>query len=826
MSDNIGDQDWAAGVFWSQPSPIHPMAALNRNLTGWDVTGGANASALEAPMDLDFPPNRSDTSLDYPSTDSGYYGDPNYSGVFDRLAKWDIWLQGWFVQSGGKFPTNEEIRAFSHLIRLPIQAIRGRFEMYRQISEEPTASFNSTGENSYGTSSGQAPSDAMVSTPMTGQVDQTEYNSTNSGHASSESIVDISVIRQLYQSQQNGTNFMENVQYVGDDALETPFFPLPITLTSSFNTPSESRSLIASTEDCSSNSRKAGKVPLTDSLHICIHRICEIKRLRGCGRMRRNETPKGAYWCTLQKECRKRFRSPSDLKRHEAIVYPQRAFFCTLCGDLGNAQKSHVFFREDKICDHFNKYHPSVTVNDITEYEVPLVGLPFMEKCNFKSCDYIAPSWDERHSHLKAHFQSGTTMDDWQQEDTDDVDEHKDTSYQEPENEGPKKEDPEDEEPENAMCDSDDSDSDCTSDDGDDFDANDSGSESDSDGGDDENDGDNNSNGQGGSNDSHHDHQGQDYNSSHMPPSSDGRGGSGYQMYQCLMSNTAAGWYSGNNLLGKADNDTPLCKLENSTGDHQSNGLSRRVKEEVSEKGGFSIVRKFLTQPFHRTNPHMAPSDSDHKRCFAIKEVRNDHIASFQREVRALSMLRQEHLVTMLAWYSSTNPNGSPIHSLVLEYADFDMAAFFSNIPQPTDATNVAKHWNELRDLAGGLKSIHQVPLKGQVGRIYHGLHADIKPDNILRIGNKWKLADFGFSDFVLAEGDKPPTFKVAGGTATYSPPEAFRPDSSHPYFAPTQAFDIWCFGCVLSEFATWVVLGPRGHNCMAIRSCQNGCNP
>jgi serine/threonine protein kinase len=47
--------------------------------------------------------------------------------------------------------------------------------------------------------------------------------------------------------------------------------------------------------------------------------------------------------------------------------------------------------------------------------------------------------------------------------------------------------------------------------------------------------------------------------------------------------------------------------------------------------------------------------------------------------------------------------------------------------------------------------------------------HADIKPDNILRVLGEFKLADFGFSRFTPKNGKtSTPTEYIVGGTNTY----------------------------------------------------------
>lgn len=49
-----------------------------------------------------------------------------------------------------------------------------------------------------------------------------------------------------------------------------------------------------------------------------------------------------------------------------------------------------------------------------------------------------------------------------------------------------------------------------------------------------------------------------------------------------------------------------------------------------------------------------------------------------------------------------------------------------------------------------------------------HSWHADIKPDNILIIQGKFKLADPGFATFVKATNGSDAVAQLAGGTETY----------------------------------------------------------
>jgi serine/threonine protein kinase len=94
----------------------------------------------------------------------------------------------------------------------------------------------------------------------------------------------------------------------------------------------------------------------------------------------------------------------------------------------------------------------------------------------------------------------------------------------------------------------------------------------------------------------------------------------------------------------------------------------------------------------------------------------------------------------------------------------------------------------------------------------FHSCHADIKPDNILLVRGEFKLADPGFARFQKLQKEifegRHGGIEVPGGTSKYSAPERFYRnirDLDH-----TKS-DLWSFGCVLSEAATWIVLGRTG---------------
>ncbi|RDW60992.1 hypothetical protein BP6252_12375 [Coleophoma cylindrospora] len=218
---------------------------------------------------------------------------------------------------------------------------------------------------------------------------------------------------------------------------------------------------------------------------------------------------------------------------------------------------------------------------------------------------------------------------------------------------------------------------------------------------------------------------------------------------------------------------------------------------------------------------------------FALKSFNKAEHKQYRSETNAFRGLReQDKMVRCLANYSHQNVPSShndetpqTTYNIVLEFGDLDLDDYFSARQPPVFETEVKAFWSDLFGVGAALQGLHNLKIgNGALVQEYHGLvsqytasanlsnfnswHADVKPENILSINGKFKLADPGFAHFAKKESNNDfPKAVIRGGTETYGAPE----HRSSEIKAVYQSIDIWSFGCVLSMAATWVVLGYQG---------------
>ncbi|KAF2477652.1 uncharacterized protein BDR25DRAFT_299514 [Lindgomyces ingoldianus] len=197
----------------------------------------------------------------------------------------------------------------------------------------------------------------------------------------------------------------------------------------------------------------------------------------------------------------------------------------------------------------------------------------------------------------------------------------------------------------------------------------------------------------------------------------------------------------------------------------------------------------------------------------------NKDIYSWEKE--AFSGLKNDPempIVRYLGCYTHDNREKGTkgkTYNLLLEYGERDLDEYFADLTNvaPVRSPEIIRFWESLFKVAIAIERIHNLKIiRGKQIMEYHGWHADIKPDNILRVHGEFKLADFGFSRFSEKKGrGEVPTQYIEGGTDTYGAPEFARMKISGTRSEVTQSIDTWSFGCVLSVAATWVVLGLQG---------------
>jgi serine/threonine protein kinase len=201
-----------------------------------------------------------------------------------------------------------------------------------------------------------------------------------------------------------------------------------------------------------------------------------------------------------------------------------------------------------------------------------------------------------------------------------------------------------------------------------------------------------------------------------------------------------------------------------------------------------------------------------------------DNEKDFADEVKAMKQLAQTGHVHMTELLLTFSYQGS--YHLMLPWADGGNLhemwrhANFREANSPLRDHGMSK-WmvKQMCGLALALKTIHKCNLdrgKQIVGSFptgaldkVHGLHGDIKPENILWFQDPdggigiLKVADFGLTTFHGPQSHQ--QIAPRGVSRSYAAPEYELKEHV------SQGYDVWTFGCLLLEFVTWYLLGEVG---------------
>lgn len=202
-------------------------------------------------------------------------------------------------------------------------------------------------------------------------------------------------------------------------------------------------------------------------------------------------------------------------------------------------------------------------------------------------------------------------------------------------------------------------------------------------------------------------------------------------------------------------------------------------------------------------------------------DIRREQIEREVRNLKRFNDRRHDHLIRLLATYTHQNK-----FHMIFPWADGNLKNFWSGATSDQTCHDHGVWLSaQILGLAKALQSIHLCPTdglntQGLTAEEYnkrHGRHGDLKPENILwfryhetalqeQSQDVLQIADFGFADFHGPDSKSNVRLsKVPGFTDSYKAPEFEVGKHVSPQY------DIWSFGCILTQFAMWWMWGWQG---------------
>lgn len=149
-------------------------------------------------------------------------------------------------------------------------------------------------------------------------------------------------------------------------------------------------------------------------------------------------------------------------------------------------------------------------------------------------------------------------------------------------------------------------------------------------------------------------------------------------------------------------------------------------------------------------------------------------------------------------------------YCLVFPRLDMDLAGFFNKPTRHGHFQWDYTFFSALHGLSSALSRTHNIYIPTEIdgpGISLVGYHHDFRPANILVNEETFLLADFGMGR-VKGEGeDSRTTWKA--GVGSYLAPECM--DERFIEQDVGRAVDVWAFGCLTAELATFMTYGPDG---------------
>lgn len=190
-----------------------------------------------------------------------------------------------------------------------------------------------------------------------------------------------------------------------------------------------------------------------------------------------------------------------------------------------------------------------------------------------------------------------------------------------------------------------------------------------------------------------------------------------------------------------------------------------------------------------------------------LKLRSSENSADFRREIEVLSFLNSlnhPNIVELLGSYTCKG-----IHNLLFLPASGDLSQLLDADSIPDAPDSKAGFAVALYGLSSALEKLHNFALGSLDDIKYIGCHRDLKPENVLVEKGTFVLADFGLSSLKKTSEDSKSPFK--GGPGWYMAPECEDADDEFRPGLVGRAGDIWSFGCIISEVATYMSHGFQG---------------
>ena len=190
----------------------------------------------------------------------------------------------------------------------------------------------------------------------------------------------------------------------------------------------------------------------------------------------------------------------------------------------------------------------------------------------------------------------------------------------------------------------------------------------------------------------------------------------------------------------------------------------------------------------------------------ARKELENikDHGIELEN-LAILSHLRHPNILELLASYTYKDK-----HNLVTPLAEGGtLADLFASDRQTTPFLSNESFFIGLTKLSSAIEHVHNV-VENRIDLNLIGCHHDLRPKNILVSRGALLLADFGLSRFKGPTESSGTIFEKGAGD--YRAPECEDiSDALFSKFVIRRSSDIWSFGCIVAEVATYMILGRSG---------------